>query len=212
MCHIYVFAKEPLPGSCKTRLAQAIGEAQATRVASYLLQQTFELCKTVQQHMMEDASQAVHIHLVVTPDASSLYWRNIQHVYGFNILQQVSGDLGQRISAAIAPSLCKGESVLCIGMDCPFLTVDHLIQCFQSLDHKDVVLHPALDGGYVLIGLNQWRPELFIDIAWSTAEVCQQTLCIAHNLDLTVDFKASLRDIDTSHDLAYWPEFANLAI
>jgi rSAM/selenodomain-associated transferase 1 len=96
------------------------------------------------------------------------------------------------------------NSVVLIGIDCPDLNAKLMSEAFQALNHHDLVLGPARDGGYYLIGLNKLIPELFRDINWSTEVVLQQTKNIAHKLDLAVAYLPTLSDIDRPEDLSVW--------
>jgi hypothetical protein len=96
------------------------------------------------------------------------------------------------------------NAVVIIGIDCPDLNAQLIAQAFQKLRQYDLVLGPAQDGGYYLIGLRRSIPELFTGISWSTAEVLQQTLDIAQELKLSVAQLALLRDVDRPEDLSVW--------
>jgi hypothetical protein len=91
--------------------------------------------------------------------------------------------------------------VVLIGTDCPDLNNQLISQAFDSLKSHDLVLGPARDGGYYLIGLRRLIPELFAEITWSTAEVLSQTQSIAQNLELTIAYLPLLSDIDRPEDL-----------
>jgi rSAM/selenodomain-associated transferase 1 len=91
--------------------------------------------------------------------------------------------------------------VVIIGTDCPDLKAQLMVKAFYALEQNDLVLGPALDGGYYLIGLRRLIPELFTGISWSTAEVLEQTIRIAQRLDLAIAFLPLLNDIDRPEDL-----------
>jgi hypothetical protein len=88
-----------------------------------------------------------------------------------------------------------------IGTDCPDLTIEILTQAFEALKQHDLVLGPAADGGYYLIGLRRLLPELFVEVSWGTSQVRQQTVEIAQSLDLAIAFLPLLNDIDRPEDL-----------
>jgi hypothetical protein len=98
------------------------------------------------------------------------------------------------------------NSVVLIGTDCPDLNASLLAQAFQALKQHDLVLGPAEDGGYYLIGLRRLIPELFTGISWSTAEVLQQTQSIAQRLGLAVAYLPLLSDVDRPEDLWVWKQ------
>jgi rSAM/selenodomain-associated transferase 1 len=118
---------------------------------------------------------------------------------------QSGEDLGQRLIQAIASAFEAGmQRVVTIGTDCPELDAACIQQAFEQLQQYDVVLGPATDGGYYLIGLRQFTPELFQQIAWSSEIVLQQTVKLAEALGLTIAFLDPLTDIDRPEDLAVW--------
>jgi hypothetical protein len=94
------------------------------------------------------------------------------------------------------------NATVIIGTDCPDLNAQLMAQAFQALHQHDLVLGPAQDGGYYLIGLRRLIPELFTGIRWSTAEVLQQTHTIAQKLELAVGFLPLLSDVDRPEDLS----------
>ncbi|MEO6245967.1 MAG: TIGR04283 family arsenosugar biosynthesis glycosyltransferase, partial [Opitutaceae bacterium] len=114
-------------------------------------------------------------------------------------------DLGARMERATREALSEGaKSVVVIGADCPQLTGPDLSAALARLREHDVVLGPAIDGGYYLIGLRRPQPELFRDIAWSTATVLAQTLATAKRSALQCHLLKRLGDVDQPHDLAIW--------
>ncbi|MEQ8958458.1 MAG: glycosyltransferase, partial [Coleofasciculus sp. C2-GNP5-27] len=89
-----------------------------------------------------------------------------------------------------------------IGTDCPDLNPQIMAEAFKFLETQDLVLGPAQDGGYYLIGLRRSIPELFVGINWGTSQVRQQTIEIADNLGLAIAFEPMLNDIDRPEDLS----------
>lgn len=118
--------------------------------------------------------------------------------------EQPSGDLGDRMGDAFRSAFDQGyQSAMIIGTDCPEITTALLAQGFAALKNKVVVMGPAIDGGYYLIGLQRLVPELFVDIAWSTVTVLQETLAITDRLQLSHRLLPYLSDIDLPADLQY---------
>lgn len=116
--------------------------------------------------------------------------------------QQSGGDLGARMSAAFQTSFDLGiDKVAIIGTDCPKLKAEIIAKAFDELIDQDLVLGPAKDGGYYLIGLRRRIPELFDGIKWGTSEVFAETLMIAKNLGLNIAVLPTLADIDRPQDL-----------
>jgi rSAM/selenodomain-associated transferase 1 len=119
--------------------------------------------------------------------------------------RQSEGDLGDRMASAFQASFAAGMTAgVLIGSDCPDLNASLMAEAFQLLRQHDLVLGPALDGGYYLIGLRRLIPELFTGIPWSTAEVLQQTITIAKRLGLAVAKLPLLSDVDRPEDLSVW--------
>jgi rSAM/selenodomain-associated transferase 1 len=124
---------------------------------------------------------------------------------GLQIRSQAAGDLGERMQAAFAAAFAAGSRrVAIIGTDCPGLRESHLTQAIALLDSYDVVLGPATDGGYYLLGLRELQPELFQNKEWSTATVLSDTVADAERLGLRVALLTELHDVDTADDLAKW--------
>ncbi len=113
----------------------------------------------------------------------------------------------------MARSLCLAfednvNSAVIIGTDCPGLNANLLHEAFELLHLYDLVLGPALDGGYYLLALRSFIPELFVGINWSTAEVLQQTVAIAQQLNLSVNYLPALADVDRPEDLPVWEQIS----
>ncbi|MBM3877269.1 MAG: glycosyltransferase [Verrucomicrobia bacterium] len=120
---------------------------------------------------------------------------------GWRARPQGGGDLGERLKRACAEHFADGcEHLILIGSDCPDVTVDDIERARASLKHSDVVLGPATDGGYWLIGLNAPHLELFDEIPWSTDKVLARTLARAERLQQRVALLRELRDVDTVED------------
>jgi hypothetical protein len=122
---------------------------------------------------------------------------------------QAEGDLGKRMDSAIKNALVtEMKRVVTIGIDCPDINQSILNQAFSALKQKDLVLGPAADGGYYLIGVNRLIPELFKNINWGTETVLAETQTIANRLNLTVEYLPILRDVDRPEDLPVWEKFS----
>jgi len=118
---------------------------------------------------------------------------------------QGNGDLGQRMHRAFEASFVAGsKATVILGTDCPGVTPDILDQAFTSLSHQDLVLGPATDGGYYLIGLRRPIAELFTGIDWGTETVLRQTLAATEKAGVEIAWLPPLSDIDTPEDLPVW--------
>ena len=166
-CAVLIFAKTPQPGRVKTRLIPAIGEAGATRLYSELLRRQIEWISR---------QTAYAIELWVTPDDRHPLLEELSSAFGCSMSLQEGSDLGGRMGHAAEQALQRHQRVLLLGVDCPALTPPHLQQAVSWLESGlDAVLGPALDGGYVLLGLNGHHPALFEGHAWGGDRVAQTT-------------------------------------
>jgi rSAM/selenodomain-associated transferase 1 len=115
---------------------------------------------------------------------------------------QGEGDLGARMERSLVNAFNqKAEQVIIIGTDCPALSSQILATAFEQLKNFNLVLGPALDGGYYLIGLQQPIGELFMNIPWGTAQVFAKTVKVAQKLNLSIGYLQPLADIDRPEDL-----------
>ena len=191
---ILVFAREPLQGKVKSRLAAEIGAKQALAVYQAMLARVGQLL--IQ-------SQIAAWDLWVTSNLSHKNFVSICNKK--NIYMQTGQDLGARMDAAIRQTLLKKsvESVILIGTDCPALTQRYLDQALLALESGvDVVLGPAEDGGYVLVGMRRPIGAVFEDIPWGTEQVMQRTLEALKAKELTYRLLDTLWDVDRPEDLA----------
>lgn len=191
--HLLVFARYPELGRVKTRLAETVGTPEALRVYRDLLARTRSAASAVA------ASKTLWLAGDLPADDAFEEWE------GFTQRPQAAGDLGQRMHTAFAEAFAAGATAgVIIGTDCPELTPGHLQEAFQQLISHDVVVGPAQDGGYYLLGMNTLLPELFQDKPWSTDAVLAHTLADANRLGLRVAHLPTLSDVDTASDLQAW--------
>lgn len=194
---LIVFAREPLPGRVKTRLAADIGDTAAADVYSWMLGDVLDNCRKL-----------VGIETIVYWAADSDTIQSLAGRYDCVSTRQVNADLGQRMQAAFSEMFTSGFETCCIiGSDAPDLPVSYILEAFNllSAQQADVVFGPSHDGGYYLIGLSQPCPSLFIDIDWSTPQVLQQSLVAAGRTGLKAVLLPEWYDIDTHDDLIkYW--------
>ena len=194
--HLLVFARVPALGRVKSRLAVGIGEPAALAVYHELL--------AITHTAVAGAGVPATVWLADTAGPEPTV-TEAQEWPDFTTRCQQTGGLGQRMTAAFAAAFAAGAGrVAIIGTDCPGLRAAHLTQALMLLASHDVVLGPATDGGYYLLGLSQPQPQLFEKKAWSTDSVLADTLADAHRLGLRVALLAELRDVDTADDLAVW--------
>jgi uncharacterized protein len=195
---LLIFVKYPEPGKVKTRLASTIGAELAAQLYSEFIRATFSLARQI----------AAARFVTFTPAEKEQDFRELFPGPLEWFAQNNSADLGARIHHAICHVQQTGYShVLTIGTDSPSLPADYLEQAAAALAAHDLVLGPATDGGYYLIGLKSAPPpELFTGIDWSTERVLHQTLRRAEQLRMPVHLLPSWYDVD---DLATLRRFCN---
>ena len=186
---IIVFLKAPRPGTVKTRLAQSIGTEAACQ--AYI-----EMSRSV----LETLRDCNSVQLRFTPDDAQQEIQSLLHP-GWCSAPQGSGDLGDRMKRAFQET--AGPAIL-IGTDCPTIELADLDEARSALDSHPVVIGPARDGGYWLIGMRECYPDLFSDINWSTDRVFNDTINRAEQAGLTVHTLRTLADIDTKADWEEW--------
>ena len=201
MNQLLVFTRFPQPGRVKTRLIPALGPDAAAKLHEALTRRTLETARAFCA-----ASRFAPRVCVADGDLAPM-----QMSFGddFDYAPQSGADLGERLANAVHSAFVDGAGeVLVAGTDCPELSPDALGAAQTALGTADVVLGPALDGGYYLIGLRAERPELFQNVDWGTENVLAQTLRIAQDLGLTVHRLSPLSDIDEPQDLLVWRRVA----
>lgn len=187
---IAILAKAPVPGFAKTRLIPALGAHGAAALQDWLIADALARAK---------AAATGPIHLWTTPDPTHPAFADHAGDPRITLLTQPEGDLGVRMLAAVMHT----RPVLIVGTDCPALSAEALRAAADALrGDADVVVIPAEDGGYVLIGMREARPTLFTDIAWGTDGVMDATRAKLRALDMRVQEFAPLWDVDTPDDLA----------
>lgn len=184
---LIIFAKYPEPGRVKTRLAKKIGSERAASLYK-------EMAETVVLKTAPVGEKYRQVLFFDPPEREADFRRWFP---GLDLCPQVSGDLGARMEAAFRESFDAGAGgVVLIGTDCPDLDHDLVIQAFQKMAGSDLVIGPATDGGYYLIGMKNLRGEIFTGIPWSTNRVLSMTLQRAEEAGLRVALLPTLSDID----------------
>ena len=190
---VLLFLKAPRPGLVKTRLARSLGNEKACDIYRLLVKQTLSQIPenwTLRVHFAPiDAEEEMRAWLGPRPE----------------LLPQPDGDLGHRLKTACKEAFTSTDtdSVILLGGDCPALTTQHLEACAKHLADSVPVLGPAEDGGYWLLGIHKYLPELFEDIPWSTSEVLSLTRERFSALELTPILLETLSDVD---ELETWEQ------
>ncbi|MBD2693199.1 TIGR04282 family arsenosugar biosynthesis glycosyltransferase [Anabaena catenula] len=197
--HLIIFTRYPEPGTTKTRLIPALGSVGAANLQKQMTEHTILQV----QELQKVAAVSAQVRFAGGNLQLMQDWLGLDLVYQ----TQGEGDLGQRLVRSLADAFQNSaEYVIIIGTDCPGVNSQILATAFKQLQIFDLVLGPAIDGGYYLIGLRQVIPELFSHIAWGTAQVYQQTLEIALKLNLSFFHLPTLADVDRPEDLAIWEQ------
>jgi len=192
---ILVFARAPIPGRAKTRLIPALGPWGAARVHAALVSRTVEVAARARDARVTLCAAGSPIH----PLLAGLARRQ-----GIAISVQRGGDLGRRMSVALAQALTEAPYAVLVGSDCPELRTADLDAALQALaDGVDAVLGPALDGGYWLIGLRRPADWLFHGVDWGTGRVLGQTRARLRHHDWRWRELAVRADLDRPADLLH---------
>lgn len=189
---VAAFLKSPRPGRVKTRLARRLGAEAAASLYRSFLRDTLEWLARF---------PARRRFLYYSPAGAARECARLAPGEAFELRPQSTGSLGRRLERAFEELLDDGSRVVVLGTDCPLLGSAELRLAFDALRQSDLVLGPAFDGGYYLIGLRRAQPELLRGIPWSTPDVLRATLERATDLGLSWAQLAPLGDVDTVGDL-----------
>ena len=190
---LILFLKAPQPGLVKTRLAADLGAAGAC--AAYV---------RLVEAVLRSLSPLDGVELRFTPEESRAEIERWLRP-GWQAKPQGPGDLGEKLAHAVREAFNSGvQRVVVIGSDCPDVTTADIGAAWSALAEHDVVVGPATDGGYWLIGLRSGDARIFEGISWSTGVVLEQTLARCRAADLTVKLLRALPDVDTLED---WQRF-----
>ncbi len=199
---LILFTRYPEPGTTKTRMIPKLGAAGAA-----------ELQRQMTRHIVSRVTEFTALHptpLEVRFEGGN---KNLMAAWlgaGFDYSPQGEGDIGLRMGRAFEKGFgCGYETVVIIGSDIPDITADIIQKAFEELENHDLVLGPAGDGGYYLIGMhktafNRANPRLFNGIHWGTDRVLPQTLAVAKEFGLSYTLLDTLDDVDRPEDLAVW--------
>jgi rSAM/selenodomain-associated transferase 1 len=188
---LLIFTKNIVIGKVKTRLAATIGHEKALAVYDQLLKHTVFITKLLVIKKIVYYSSYIEKNDLWNPE---YYLKKIQ----------AGNDLGERMNNAFADAFQAGyDKVIIIGTDCPGLNAELITDAFSLLDKHDIVIGPAEDGGYYLLGMKRLYSDLFKNIHWSTSIVFEETKkqCVALSLDFCL--LPTLSDVDEEKDLIH---------
>jgi len=193
--HLHLLAKAPLPGRAKTRLIPYLGPEGAAQAHA-----------TMVRHCVATACQALgalNVTLWTSLEHQHPLFLELQSHHGIALAAQQQGDVGMRVRYALNST--PGPSMV-MGTDCPSITVGMLKQCSAALESAPVVILPAEDGGYGLIGTYDDHPSLFEGIPWGTEQVLKITCQRLAALALKASFPDTMWDIDRPEDWQRWQQ------
>ncbi|MDH3526832.1 MAG: TIGR04282 family arsenosugar biosynthesis glycosyltransferase [Gammaproteobacteria bacterium] len=189
---IQVFARSPEPGQTKTRLIPLLGETGAAAFHARLVNDRLSMLTT---------AGLCPVELWCSPSSSTTFFQDCRERYDVSLHDQCAGDLGMRMHHALASALEHTEAALLVGTDCPSLGAADIDEAFTRLQQGiDVVLGPAHDGGYYLVGMQQPAPALFSGIPWGSSTVFAESVGRLEQLGLSHHCLAERMDVDTPDD------------
>lgn len=196
---LLIFAKAPVKGEVNTRLIPHIGVDKATQLQEELVDSRLKI-------FIE--ADMCHVQLWCTPDYDSDFFKEHKKKYNVDLYNQEGNDLGSRMSFAIKQSLETFKHVILIGTDAPALGVSQVEEAINVLNSGDeIVLVPAEDGGYVLIGMNNHHSEIFLTVPWGTDRVLRKTRGNIIALGMKYHELDECWDIDRPEDYDRYLEF-----
>jgi rSAM/selenodomain-associated transferase 1 len=189
---ILVFSKAPVAGEVKTRLVPHISYEQAARLHTELTRDCLDMCT---------GAKLCDVQLWCSPDTQHSFFEECRKHYGVQLRAQSDGDLGERMSSALEATLKCYRKIIIIGSDAPALDSDTLGAVIAALEHNDIALVPAEDGGYVLLGASVFRQGLLTDVSWGTPTVLADTVRNLRQLGLDHVLYGECWDVDRPEDL-----------
>lgn len=190
---LLIFTRNPELGKVKTRLAKKVGDTTALEIYKFLLQRTKDISSKV------NADKAVYYSIKIRE-------HDIWETAIYQKHQQIGEDLGIRMQNAFTNGFETGyEKVIIIGSDLYDLSSEDIENAFHQLNFNDVVLGPAEDGGYYLLGMKKLHSQVFYNKHWGTATVQKDTLRDLQ--DKKVFLLETLNDVDVFEDIKHHPAF-----
>jgi uncharacterized protein len=195
---LHMLARAPVPGRVKTRLIPALGKDGACDLQRLLLERALQL-----------PAEGFSERFLWLDDLPDPRLQALANKLDWTLVEQPAGDLGERMRCIATLGLAESDAVILIGNDCPALDGGYLSGACLALQGQSVVIGPAEDGGYVLLGLRRITSALFSDMPWGTEQVLRMTQERLQQLDWTHHLLPELWDVDRPEDL---PRLAALGI
>ena len=189
---ILVFSKAPVAGEVKTRLVPHISYQQAASLHEELTLGSLRMCTS---------AGLCDVQLWCSPDTQHPFFEDCRNRYGVRLRAQSDGDLGKRMSSALEAMLKHYRKVIIIGSDAPALDSGILSAVIDALEYNDIVLVPAEDGGYVLLGASACGQGLLDDVSWGTETVLSDTVSKLKQFGLNYALYGECWDVDRPEDL-----------
>ncbi len=189
------FAKEPVPGLVKTRMLAALSPREACELHRELVLWTTRTLS---------GAGLGEVELHVSGDSASPLFRQCLDLGLAGLRQQRGANLGERMYRAMADGLARSKRVILVGSDCPGIDAAYLRQALSALDDAEVVLGPARDGGYVLIGARSVERSWFEGLEWGGDTVYADTVERLEASGARWQALPALQDIDRPGDLPAW--------
>lgn len=191
-CAILVFAKAPVAGQVKTRLVPYITAGQAASLHEELTRDRLHICTS---------ADLCDVQLWCSPDTDHPFFSDCSRRYGVRLHTQTGNDLGERMAAALEAMLGQYKKIIITGTDAPALDISTIDEAVNRLEHSDIVLVPAEDGGYVLLAASKHHQGLLTDVPWGTENVLASTLRNIERLGLNYSLLGECWDVDRPEDL-----------
>lgn len=194
---LVIFAKAPNAGEVKTRLQPMISKEAAARLSAALVEDIVEMTGFL----------PVTRVLACSPSSDHPFFTELSRREKIKTIAQRGEDLGERLASAFDDLFAWGfENVVIVGSDSPTLPPEYLEEAFDRLESAPVVLGPAVDGGYYLVGAKQRTPEIFRDIVWGSEQVLAMTLARIREKGIRAHLLPFWYDVDQTEDLAFLRE------
>lgn len=197
---LLIFTKSPVLGEVKTRLQPEYSPEQSLQIHKKLLLKILALTKELEN---------IDIELCCAPNRNTMFFLECENNFPITLSNQQGADLGERMAYSLSVALQTYNKVVIIGTDCPDLDKDYITQAFNSLSDVDAVIGPAVDGGYVLLGLQKFQIELFNGFNWGSDTVLAQTREILNDLSYSYEELGIMHDLDRPEDLHGYKDLLN---
>ena len=194
-CLFIQFAREPVAGAVKSRMIPYLSPREACALHTELVLWTAATLV---------GAQLGRVELAVAGAAGHTLFQDCLDLGVAGLTLQRGADLGERMYNAMVAGLDRFERVVLVGSDCPSIDRDYLCQALGALKQDDIVLGPAADGGYTLVGARRVPREMFEGISWGTAAVFTETTLRLRRLGVAWCELPVLNDIDRPEDLPAW--------